>query len=82
MYTDRPGGVGSGCGRPILIGCVIEGIMVGAPKLCIVFDDAITCQPNTQTHTPKLYTFMVLQTNKSKFIIMFSSSSFIVSRAC
>lgn len=53
---DRPGGVGSGGGMPM--GCVIDGIIVGAPKVCIVFDETITCQPHTHTHTyrytPKL----------------------------
>lgn len=47
MY--RPGGVGIGGGRPI--GCVMDGIMVGVPKVCIVLDEAITYQPNTHTHT-------------------------------
>ena len=38
-----------GGGRPM--GCVMDGIIVGVPKVCIVVDDAITCQPNTHTDT-------------------------------
>ena len=38
-----------GGGRPM--GCVMDGIIVGVPKVCIVVDEAITCQPNTHTQT-------------------------------
>ena len=48
----KPGGAAMGGGIPM--GCVMDGITLGAPKLCMVFDEAITCQPNTQTHTPIL----------------------------
>lgn len=34
------GGVGMGGGRPM--GCVMDGIIVGVPKVCIVVDEAIT----------------------------------------
>ena len=38
-----------GGGRPM--GCVMDGIIVGVPKVCIVVDEAITYQPNTHTDT-------------------------------